>query len=148
MSSGSLFVSTVRFPDVIRGGNTVHVTEQDEEMLVRKLPKPSSAVDCSYPTDLVMPSARASAIVRRLDVSGAALFVEHAIPNRSQAWLPLLLPTIGEVPIPGRVIQTIRRPGGSCWIAEVKFELADRESRAGIVGLVKAMRYLAAQRDR
>lgn len=148
MSGGSLFVSTVRFPDVVRGSGTLNVTVQDEEMLIRRLPRPTSSAPCSLPTRLVLPMSSPHAIVRRLDVSGAALFVEHAIPNQSTAWLPLLLPMMGEVPIPARVTQTLQREEGACWIAEVKFQLADRDSRAGVVGLVTALRHAHAKRSR
>lgn len=147
MSGRSLFASTVRFPDVARGGNTINVTEQDEEMLVRKLPRPTSSVDCSLPTQLVLPSTSPQAIVRRLDVSGAALFVEHAIPNEAAAWLPLVFPA-GKQMVPARVVQTLKRSGGDCWIAELKFELVDREARAQVVALLKAIRLDAERKLR
>lgn len=145
MSGRSLFASTVQFPDVARAGNTVSVTVQDEEMLIRKMPKPTSAVRCSLPTRLVMRGGRLHAVVRQLDVSGAVLFVEHAIPDQAHAWLPLVLPR-GQAQIPARVVRTVQREPGACWIAELKFELADNDTRSGVAKLITALRLLESRK--
>ena len=143
MEPRRLFSSTIRFPDVVPLGSSV-ATHQDEEMLVRRLPKPSSAVLCALSTRLLLPHCRPNAIVRRLDVSEAVLFVEHAIPDESLAWLEL--PTLPPAQVDGRVVRTMRREPGACWIAKVTLTIRDDEIRRRIATLMRALKYDQAQR--
>ena len=135
--------STISFPD--RLGNTTGPTLQDEEMLIRRLPKPTSSVACSLPTHLKLRSRKMAALLRRLDVSGAVLYCEAAPPNEGEAWVPLLLPK-GTVDVRGRVTSVFQRHRGACWVAELKFELTDNAVRSGIVGLVKALKLMNKRR--
>ena len=90
--------TTIPFADMPHTGMSVQPTMQDEEMLIRQLPKPKSWVDCWVPSQLLLPSKRPSAVVRRLDVSGAVLYVEHAVPDEVPfSAVTLTLPQLGRV---------------------------------------------------
>ena len=141
MAKGALFHSTVAFPDRPPAGMSVRPTLQDEEMLIQRLPRPSSAVTCWVPSRLTLPSGRPHAIVRRLDVSGAALFVEHAVPNDALVSLTLPLPHLGDQRVPARLVQTMQRAPRAVWVAEIKFQLFDSDVRSGIARLVQALKY-------
>ncbi|MBX2798618.1 MAG: PilZ domain-containing protein [Myxococcales bacterium] len=134
--------STVLFPDVMRQELR---TELDEEMLIRRLPRPTSAVPCAIPVTLQMLHARSRALVHQLDVSGALLHVEYALPDDAMAWLRLPLPG-GNGMLPGRVVQLHRRDAAMPWEVELKFHVSDTRTRAGLAGLIGVLRRLGRRR--
>ncbi len=138
MGRGGGFESTIAFGD--RLGDTRGPTVQDEEMLIRRLPRPTSAVACMVPTRLRVGGLTPSVILRRLDVSGAVFYVEHAVPDCAQAVVSLFLPRQGMVDIPGRLVQSFRRDRHALWVVEMKFILRDPEVRSGLAGLIEALK--------
>ena len=120
---------------------STHPTLQDEERLIQKLERPSSAVTCWVNTRLVLPSQRPRAVVRRLDVDGAALLVEHAIPNHAIVTLPLPLPRLGDIAVPARLVRALQPHPQSFWVAELKFQIPSVELRNGVAQLVRALHH-------
>ena len=142
-----VFVSTVRFPDGPTAlFETNGPTEQDEEMLIRRLPKPTSAVPCKLPVKLRMLSGSPRAVLRQLDITGAVLQVEYALPNEGVAWLSLPCPA-GEMEVPARVVGGVRPHPEAPWVVELRFEVATPELRSGLAGLVQALRRRQRERN-
>jgi len=127
---------TVLYDD--RGTPEWAPTRVDDERISR-MPTPTSSVRCALPVTLRMLTGRPRAVIRELDVCGARAQVGHALPTMAPAWIRMPLPSGPQV-VPARVVSCTRATPGAPWEIEIKFILPDAELRAGVVGLVRALR--------
>ncbi|HHO50770.1 MAG TPA: hypothetical protein ENK18_07810 [Deltaproteobacteria bacterium] len=120
-------------------GTRTERSDERETLVARARPRPSSAVACAIPVTLRMLTGSPRALVRLLDVSGASLQIEHALPDDALAWLRLPFPDGAEL-VRARVVSQSRRGSGDPWKIELKFEVAHPETRAGLCALIAALR--------
>lgn len=109
-------------------------------------PEPSSAVDCAIPITLRMLTGNPRVLVRRLDVSGAMVHADRALPTGALAWLRLPFPDGAEL-VRARVVRGHQRSPGAPWVFELRFELTHPETRAGLCGLLEALRIRQQRRS-